>query len=65
MKAKPTQVVTWGDDRGNTIDVCKACESRLTEAREWPRNGVGQEYCQVKHGLHRGECDVHAEAKGE
>jgi hypothetical protein len=53
-----TKVITWVSPAGQTINVCRKCEARLTAAREWPRDGRGDEYCQVHRGLHRGECDI-------
>lgn len=50
------KVVTWQDSRGNTIDICPACERKL--AGNWPKSHTGEEYAQVAHGLHQGLCDI-------
>lgn len=46
------RVVTYQSPRGNKINICPACESRLNAAGTWPRDASGEEYCQVSHGLH-------------
>ncbi len=51
------QVITWMSPSGAKIDVCRDCERRLGE--HWPKDSRGQEYSEVSHGLHSGECDVH------
>jgi hypothetical protein len=53
-------VVTWQAPNGETIHVCPACEKRLTEAKQWPKDRHGQEYCTINHGLHyrQAGCDV-------
>lgn len=53
------RVVTWQSPSGQTINVCRPCERRLTEAQEWPRDTQGQEYATVSHGEHAGRCEVH------
>jgi hypothetical protein len=50
------KVTTWQTASGEKIDICKVCEKSLSG--DWPRNDRGEEFCQVSHGLHDGECDT-------
>lgn len=61
------KVVTWQTPSGDTIDLTKAQERKLTKAGRWPRNAQGEEYCQVKIGLHVGEPETEAtiQSRGE
>lgn len=52
------RVITWSSGNGDTIDICPRCEARLEADRKWPKDARGQEYAQVSHGLHDGECQV-------
>ncbi len=54
------KVVTWQSPSGDTLDICRECEVRLQRDRQWPKDGRGQEYCSVHHGLHESEmgCDA-------
>lgn len=57
LDERPKQVVTWmTPNGGHYINLCKACEERLKNEDDWPREVEG-EYCQVHYGLHDGECD--------
>lgn len=53
-----TSVVTYQTPSGETIEICDACEARLTAARDWPRSSRGEEYCQVSYGRHDGSCAI-------
>jgi hypothetical protein len=54
MKAtRAYQVITYQAPNGQTIDISRAQERKLTAAGKWPRNESG-EYCSVSYGLHRG-----------
>jgi hypothetical protein len=50
------QVVTWQSPSGASMALCAACEKRLKAAGEWPKDGRGQELCQVHRGRHPGQC---------
>lgn len=50
-----TRVITWATPSGSTIDLTRGQERELRRAGVWPRDHQGQEFCQVSHGLHRGE----------
>jgi hypothetical protein len=52
------KVVTWQSPSGRTIHICPACERKLQAAGDWPKDRIGQEYCQVSHGLHEGVCNL-------
>ena len=52
--AEMTQVVTYQAPSGGTIDLTQEQVQRLEASRVWPRNGIGEEYCSVEVGLHRG-----------
>lgn len=54
------KVVTWSTPSGDSINLTKAQERRLTKAGRWPRNAQGDEYCQVSFGLHAGEPETEA-----
>lgn len=58
VTAHSNRVVTWQSPSGQTIDVCRICEERLNAEHTWPRDGRGEEYCQVSRGEHHGECDL-------
>jgi hypothetical protein len=49
------KVVTYSAPSGGSINVTYKQERRLRNARTWPKNERGEEYCQVSHGLHAGE----------
>ena len=55
MKSSQKKVVTWNAPNGEKIDICVRCEKGM---KEWPRNTQGQEFCQVKQGLHKGQCNI-------
>lgn len=48
------QVVTWQSPRGNKFSICQNCARAHVPN---PRDSVGQEFCTVSHGLHKGDCD--------
>ena len=48
------KIVTYGDIRGNQINLCESHIEAL--ANNWPTNMYGEELCQVQHGLHEGYC---------
>lgn len=50
------RVVTYLSPRGNTINICPACETALKAEGKWPKDWDGQEFCSVTHGLHMGFC---------
>jgi hypothetical protein len=52
------KVVTWQSPSGDTLDICLECEVQLAKSWSWPKDRTGQDYCQVSHGLHRGECEA-------
>ena len=53
--SKPTKVITYSTPRGNSIDITPAQERRLAKAGMWLTDARGEEYCQVRYGLHVGE----------
>lgn len=54
------RIVTWGSPSGNSISICRECQKRLEAVGQWPRDGRGEEYCQVIFGERYGShCDVH------
>lgn len=52
-----TLVITWQAPNGETIDVTPEAEEKFNLAGVWPRNAIGEYYCKVSHGLHRGVPD--------
>lgn len=56
-----TLVVTWQAPNGDTINVTRDAQELFDLAGVWPRNAIGQEYCTVSHGLHKGEPDYDVE----
>jgi hypothetical protein len=53
------RVVTWmAPNSGSKIHICRRCERKLMGTPDWPRDGSGQEYCQVSQGLHLGRCQA-------
>ena len=56
---EPTQVVTWQTPRGNKLNVCCPCEDGMNALERWWKDPeTGEEFCQVAHGLHEGQCDI-------
>ena len=55
---KMKNVITYCDSRGNSIDICMACEKQLTAIPNWPVNAYGEQLCTVSKGLHKGHCDL-------
>jgi len=52
------RVVTYQSPRGGRISLCQKCEDEIkASGKSWPKDGDGQEYCQVHYGLHSGQCD--------
>jgi len=50
------KIITWATPAGKTKNICKSCEKKL--AGNWPKDENGNEYCQVQHGEHSGQCDI-------
>lgn len=53
---KSTWVVTWQTPSGNKKNICLKCEKTLEG--NWPKDWLGEEYCQVSKGEHEGYCDL-------
>lgn len=51
------QTVIYQSPGGARLSICTACERRLRDAREWPKDARGEEYCQVHRGRAPGRCD--------
>lgn len=49
-----TNVITYSASNGERINLTPAEIEAHEAAGTWPRNSVGEEYCQVHHGLHYG-----------
>ena len=49
--------VVWQSPGGARISICTACERKLRDAREWPKDARGEEYCQVHRGRAPDACD--------
>lgn len=54
------KIVTYQTTRNERMDICHACEAKLTAMHWWPKStATGEEYCTVYHGAHDGDhCDV-------
>lgn len=52
-----TKVITYQAPNGDTIRLTLLQVAELERNRTWPRNRVGEEYCQVSHGAHHGVPD--------
>lgn len=51
MSAK---VITYQSPSNACIELTQRQIKTLSAARVWPRDGAGQEFCSVSHGLHTG-----------
>jgi hypothetical protein len=51
-------VITYGDTKGNIINMCGKHEKEAKEKNNWPKNNLGEELCTVQHGLHWGTCTL-------
>lgn len=47
-----TKVITYQSANGEKIDMTPAEIKQHEKNGTWPKNSIGQEYCQVSHGLH-------------
>ena len=56
-KDRRKRVITYqAPGTGSTKNICRACERKVLG--RWPKDHLGQEYCQVSQGLHEGTCDI-------
>ena len=51
-------VVTWESPAGARINVCEVCEAYAKWRGFWWKDEHGQEYVNVHHGKHDGDCDI-------
>lgn len=54
-KGEMMKVISYSNDKGETIDLTQAQVALLQNAGVWPTDQNGCEYCQVSHGLHFSE----------
>lgn len=57
-----TDVVTWQAPRGDLLNLCPDCRAKLEAADALPKTQLGEDYCNVSQGLHRGFCACPAHA---
>jgi len=55
---KVIKVITYQTPSGDTLDLTRAQAKQFTRLHQWPRNGRGEEYCQVSRGLHVSHADL-------
>ena len=58
---KAIKVITYQTPSGDTLDLTPAQAKQFTRLHQWPRNGRGEEYCQVSRGLHESHADLSAD----
>jgi len=49
-----SSVITYGDTRGNRVNITPKMERAFKALGSWPTNDYGEEYCQVQEGRHLG-----------
>jgi len=58
------KVTTYQSPNHARMNICIACEERLTAAGKWPRDSKGEKYAQVHERLHASAyCDVEDHAR--
>lgn len=49
------KIVTYQSPAGKRLSLTPRQERMIEASGFWPRDSIGQEYCSVHNGLHRGE----------
>lgn len=57
-KQRNPKVVTYTSTAKFRLDICPDCEREMRERGEWPKDGCGNEFATVSHGLHLGACET-------
>jgi hypothetical protein len=49
------KIITWQSPSGSTINLTRQQEKMMRKHDFWPRDGHGNEFCSVSHGLRVGQ----------